>query len=133
MVDDEEEGVVLTPDLALAEAANALSRAAEKAELLNDTESLMKIAGGWLEIHEYMTGTPHKEKKLPLGFVSTKSHELEEEEVEELDDAVGESEGPEGRSSSQSRGARTTNHRVRGVYPQHGELRITPSRYRGRG
>ncbi len=120
MVDTDDEGVELTPDLALAEAANALSRAAEKAELLNDTESLMKIAGGWLEIHEYMTGTPHKEKKLPLGFVSTKSHESEEEdEVEELDDAIGE---PEAR--------RTTHHRIGGVYPQYGQLRITPSRYR---
>lgn len=124
MVDDAEDGekypseeeyMILDGDVALAQAAEVLMAAAEKAELLNDTDSLMKIAGGWMEIHEYLTGTEHHPKKQQLGFVSSKSHEQEDEE-EELDDAI----AAEGRSSS-------------GIYAQHGKLRIPKSRYLRRG
>jgi len=109
-----EKGAVLDADLALAQAANTLVAATEKAEFLNDTEALMKIAGGWMEIHEYLTGTPHHggPRKNPLGFAASIAHE-EEELEEELDDAV----AAEGKSS-------------RRIYAQYGEFRVPKGRYR---
>lgn len=113
----EEEEAELTADLALAQAANTLILATEKAEYDNDSAALMKIAGGWMEIHEYLAGTHVEEdKKTPLGF--TNAHTIEAEEEEELDDAI----------AAEGRG--TTSNGVRGLYPQHGKFRVTSRRHR---
>lgn len=85
-VEEVEEEVELTPDLALAQAANVLILASEKADHNNDVEALMKIAGGWMEIHEYLAGSHSPEQRKPaLGFVGNKSIEAE---LEELEDAI---------------------------------------------
>lgn len=102
---EEPDGEILDADGALVHAANVLMLAQEKADYANDTQALMKIAGGWMEIHEYLAGVPHHgEKKQPLGFAPAKPTE---EEEEELDDAIAATEG---------RGSRR-------VYAQHGQLR----------
>lgn len=121
-MDDETVEVELDADLALAQASNTLLLATEKAEMLNDVAALMKIAGGWMEIHEYLTGQPHHNKKQPLGFVGSSSNETHTEtESEELDDAVGDESDSD--SADESDG-------IARVHAQHGKLRIAPSRYR---
>lgn len=119
---DEDDGIViLNADSALGFAAETLDKATDMAEKMNDTQALMKIAGGWMEIHEYLSGTPHHEpRKQPLGFAPAKPPT--EEEVEELDDAIGE---PEGRSA--------TRYSRSGLHPQHGEFRVTSRRRFRRG
>lgn len=113
--EEESDGEILDADGALVHAANVLMLAQEKADYANDTQALMKIAGGWMEIHEYLAGVPHHaEKKQPLGFAPAKPAEVEEEE--ELDDAV----AAEGKS-------------IRWVHSQHGKLREPTFRYRRRG
>lgn len=123
MVDDVEEEVTETEESddgmvdldaneALVQAAEALLRATAKAEMLNDTAALMKIAGGWMEIHEYLAGTPHHEpRKQPLGFAPAPPAEQEEEE--ELDDAIATTEG---RSK-------------RGLHAEYGQLRKSTGRH----
>lgn len=107
----EDESVIeLDSTVALEQAGNALLMATEKANYNNDVEALLKIAGGWMEIHEYLAGVTQHHNKSPLGFTSIKA-EREEEEVEELDDAIADTEG----RSTQSIG-------FRGLHPQHGKL-----------
>lgn len=65
---EEYETFDLTASSALQLASETLMVAQEKAEMLNDTESLMKIAAGWMELHEYLVGNEREEKKQPLGF-----------------------------------------------------------------
>lgn len=123
MADEEVTEVELDADLALAQASNALLLATEKAEMLNDVPALMKIAGGWMEIHEYLTGQPHHNKKQPLGFAGSSSNQTHTES-EKLDDAVGDESNPD--STDESDG-------IARIHAQHGKLRITPSRpWRGR-
>lgn len=112
--EEESSEETLDADGALVHAANVLMLATEKADYANDTVALMKIAGGWMEIHEYLAGVPHHaERKQPLGFAPAKPTEVEEEE---LDDAI----AAEGRS-------------INRVYPQYGELRKSPRRHFRRG
>ena len=109
---EEDEGETLDAGAALAQAANVLVTAADKAEIMNDVQALMKIAGGWMEIHEYLTGGSHEfTTKTPLGFANAKPQTQTREE-EELDDAV----AAEGYSK-------------RRIHSQHGELRKFKGRY----
>jgi hypothetical protein len=95
----------LTAGVALAQAGNVLITAADKAEAMSDVDALMKIAGGWMEIHEYLTGNTHGEnKKLSLGFTNAHTQEVEEED---LDDAI----AAEDRIRSSTKGKR-----IRRVY-----------------
>lgn len=117
---DEGDTVVLDADEALVRAANTLTLAMEMAETLNDTQSMLKIAQGWLEIHECLGGgAPRAEKKNRLGFVAPSI--LEEEDEEELDDAI----AAEDRASASLSRSR--------VHPQHGKLRKSQGRYFRRG
>lgn len=104
----------LNSDVALGQAAATLILATEKAEYNNDVAALMKIAGGWMEIHEYLaTGQhAHEETKPVLGFTNAHAQETEEEELE---DAI----AAEARS--------TTRISVGRIHPKHGKFRITPS------
>jgi hypothetical protein len=86
MAKKKEEVLQLTSVSALEQAGNTLLLATEKADYNNDVDALLKIALGWMEIHEYLAGTPHHDKKQEFGFASTKADD--EEEVEELDDAI---------------------------------------------
>jgi len=117
-VAEDDDGEYLTADGALVHAANTLMLATEKAEYANDTPALMKIAGGWMEIHEYLAGVGHHEpRKQPLGFAPAPPKELKEEEEEELDDAIAATEG----------------YRKRGLHAEYGKLRKSKGGYFRRG
>lgn len=62
-----------------------LSRAALFAEMNNDTETLVQIAGAWLEIAKWDKDMNRpKKKKMPLGFSTLHtSDRMEEEEDDE--------------------------------------------------
>lgn len=70
----------------LRNASYMLERAALFAEVNNDTDTLLQIAGAWLEIAKWdKEGTKPRKKKLQLGF-STLPHSdrmVEEEEDDE--------------------------------------------------
>lgn len=75
----------------LEQACNLLFRAEEKALATCDVDSLMKIAAGWMELHEYLNGTPEVSKKQPLGFTGgLRSQENDGEPDDELADAIAE-------------------------------------------
>lgn len=80
----------VTAKSSLEQAANLLFRAEEKADYNNDTDSLMKIAAGWMELHEYLSGRPDESKKHPLGFTGGLRGIADDGEYEEgeLADAV---------------------------------------------
>ncbi len=73
----------------LEQACNLLFRAEEKAIATCDVDSLMKIAAGWMELHEYLNGRPEEHKKVPLGFTGgLRSQENDGESDDELADAI---------------------------------------------
>jgi hypothetical protein len=115
----EEEAPELDSDLALGQAAATLILATEKAEHNNDVAALMKIAGGWMEIHEYLANSnTEEERKTPLGF--TNAHTQETEEEEELEDAI----AAEARSATRISVGR--------IHAKHGKFRVIKSGHRNR-
>ena len=63
-----EEVFEITADSMLSQAVETLFVAKDKADMLNDTDGLMRIAAGWMELYEHLNGTERMEKKMPLGF-----------------------------------------------------------------
>lgn len=70
----------------LKNATYMLERAALFAEFNNDTDTLLQIAGAWLEIAKWDKNESRpRKKKLPLGFTAlpTSDRMIEEEEDDE--------------------------------------------------
>lgn len=53
---------------ALSLAAETLMRAADVAEKINDTETLLNVAAGWIEIYARLEPEAEEKPKPPLGF-----------------------------------------------------------------
>lgn len=80
---------LVDPKSTLEQACNILFKAEHLAETLNDVDSLMKIAAGWMELHEYLNGRPDEAKKQPLGFTGgLRNQEVDGQYDDELADAV---------------------------------------------
>lgn len=78
----------LTQDSSMEKAAETLIRAADLAEKTNDTDAIMNVVAGWLEIHDRFVGA-ERDKPKNFGFSATFS---QQQQVEELEPAVSEGE-----------------------------------------
>jgi hypothetical protein len=76
-------------NLYLKNAATMLSKAASIAEMSNDTDTLLQIAGAWLEIgkEDKRSKKPKRKPQLSVGFTPLVERDIiEEEEYEEYED-----------------------------------------------
>ena len=82
----EDDTVTLNAGVCLAQAGQTLLDATEMAKFMNDTESMLSIAAGWMELAERFDPSPELSgrKKPPLGF-STFPMSKDEDDDDECD------------------------------------------------
>lgn len=83
---EEDDGVILNAATCLAQSGQTLLDATEMAKFMNDTESMLSIAAGWMELAERFDPSPESSgrKKPPLGF-STFPMSKDEDDDDECD------------------------------------------------
>lgn len=70
-------------EVVLVEAANTLYRAADLADRMNDSDAMMNVVAGWLEVHERFTDAQIN-KPRQIGFCAPEAEVVEVEESEEI-------------------------------------------------